>query len=88
MDANGEFIEIEETTMPYENRADLPESVRDNLPAHAQDIYKEAFNSAWDEYGHDESRAHRVAWGAVERKYHKDQSGKWVEGATEDASRR
>ena len=74
--------------MPYENRADLPESVRDNLPAHAQDIYKEAFNSAWDEYGHDESRAHRVAWGAVERKYHKDQSGKWVEGATEDTARR
>ena len=70
--------------MPYKNRADLPESVRDNLPAHAQDIYKEAFNSAWDEYGQDESRAHRVAWGAVERKYHKDPSGKWVEGPTED----
>ena len=59
-----------------------------NLPAHAQDIYKEAFNSAWDEYGHDESRAHRVAWGAVERKYHKDQSGKWVEGATEETAHR
>jgi cation transport regulator len=74
--------------MPYKNRADLPESVRDNLPAHAQDIYKEAFNSAWDEYGHDESRAHRVAWGAVERKYHKNPSGKWVEGPTEDQTRR
>ena len=72
--------------MPYENRAALPESVRDNLPAHAQDIYKEALNSAWEEYGHEESRAHRVAWGAVERKYHKNQSGKWVEGATKDNS--
>jgi cation transport regulator len=77
-----------ETKMPYQNRTDLPESVRDNLPAHAQDIYKEAFNSAWDEYGQDESRAHRVAWGAVERKYHKDPSGKWVEGPTEDNARR
>ena len=76
--------EIQETEMPYENRAELPESVRAHLPAHAQDIYKEAFNSAWDEYGHDESRAHRVAWGAVERTYHKDPSGKWVEGATEE----
>jgi cation transport regulator len=73
-----------ERTMPYQRRADLPESVRDNLPSHAQDIYKEAFNSAWDEYGQDESRAHRVAWGAVERKYHKNESGKWVEGATKD----
>ena len=72
----------EATTMPYDSRADLPESVRDNLPAHAQDIYKEAFNSAWDQYGHEESRAHRVAWGAVEQKYHKNASGKWVEGAT------
>jgi cation transport regulator len=80
--------EIQETKMPYQNRAELPESVRAHLPAHAQDIYKEAFNSAWDEYGHDESRAHRVAWGAVERKYHKDPSGKWVEGATEDTTHR
>jgi cation transport regulator len=70
--------------MPYDSRTDLPESVRDNLPAHAQDIYKEAFNSAWEQYGHEESRAHRVAWGAVEQKYHKNASGKWVEGATKD----
>lgn len=70
--------------MPYENRSDLPESVRDNLPAHAQSIYKEAFNSAWDQYDHDEPRAHRVAWGAVERAFHKDESGAWVEGATRD----
>ena len=70
--------------MPYDSRSDLPESVRDNLPAHAQDIYKEAYNSAWNQYGKDESRAHRVAWGAVEKKYHKNAAGKWVEGATRD----
>ena len=69
--------------MPYEKKSDLPDSVRDNLPSHAQDIYKEAHNSAWDEYGHDEAQTHRVAWGAVERKYHKKQDGKWVEGASE-----
>ena len=68
--------------MPYKTKADLPESVRDNLPDHAQAIYKEAYNSAYDEYGHDESRAHRVAWGAVEKKYHKNASGTWVEGAS------
>jgi cation transport regulator len=70
--------------MPYSSRSQLPDSVKDNLPAHAQDIYKEAFNSAWDQYKHDESRAHRVAWGAVEKKYHKSESGKWVEGATRE----
>ncbi|MBX6342682.1 MAG: ChaB family protein [Thermomicrobiaceae bacterium] len=72
--------------MPYKTRAELPESVRHVLPAHAQDIYKDAFNSAYEEYGHDEARAHRVAWGAVKRKYHKDErTGKWVEGPSEDA---
>ncbi len=60
--------------MPYKNRSDLPESVQHVLPAHAQDIYKEAFNSAWEQYKHPEERrddasreetAHRVAWAAV-----------------------
>lgn len=36
--------------MPYQKREDLPDSVKHVLPAHAQDIYKEAFNSAWQEY--------------------------------------
>jgi cation transport regulator len=58
--------------MPYENLSDLPDSVKDNLPHHAQEIYRAAYNNAWDEYGHDEARAHRVAWGAVEHEYHKN----------------
>ena len=70
--------------MPYQTRTELPDSVKDNLPSHAQDIYKEAFNNAWDEYGHDEERAHRVAWGAVKKRYHKNEDGKWVEGASDD----
>ncbi|HEU5432905.1 MAG TPA: ChaB family protein [Thermomicrobiales bacterium] len=72
--------------MPYQSRSDLPASVRDNLPPHAQDIYKAAFDSAWNEYGHDESQAARVAWAAVEHEYHKDSSGTWVNGATKDES--
>lgn len=69
--------------MPYATRSELPASVKDHLPAHAQEIYQAAYNNAWDEYGHDESRAARVAWGAVEQKYHKDDAGKWVEGETQ-----
>jgi cation transport regulator len=71
--------------MPYARKSDLPESVRDNIPEHAQEIYREAFNSAWDEYdAADERRgdssreqtAHRVAWSAVKKQYEKS-DGKW-----------
>ena len=73
--------------MPYERISDLPASVRDNLPKHAQEIYRAAFNSAWEQYDQPEERrggrsreetAHAVAWSAVEQKYEKDErSGKW-----------
>ncbi len=69
--------------MPYSSTADLPDSVRDSLPKHAQEIYMEAFNSAFDEYkergaeGREET-AHKVAWSAVKKKYRKNEnSGKW-----------
>ena len=73
--------------MPYRTISDLPDSVRDNVPEHAQEIYLAAFNSAWEQYdqpserrGDDtrEETAHQVAWAAVKRKYQKDEkSGKW-----------
>ncbi len=64
--------------MPYGTTSELPASVRDHLPPHAQEIYRAAYNSAFDEYAHDEARAHRVAWSAVEKKYAKDeQTGQW-----------
>ena len=64
--------------MPYEKLSDLPDSVRDNLPKHAQEIYRAVYNSAEEQYG-EEDRAHRVAWSAVKNKYEKDEeSGEWV----------
>ena len=42
--------------MPYSNKSELPDSVQHVLPAHAQEIYKEAFNSAWEQYKHKEDR--------------------------------
>ncbi|WP_264357978.1 ChaB family protein [Methanosarcina mazei] len=62
--------------------------MKDNLPGHGQDIYREAYNSAWEEYKdpserkRDSSReetAHRVAWSAVKKKYEKNSEGNWVE---------
>ncbi len=70
--------------MPYDRRTDLPDPVHDHLPAHAQDIYKEAFNSAFDQYDKDESRAHAVAWAAVKRQYHKGDDGDWHKGPSDD----
>jgi cation transport regulator len=64
--------------MPYKRLSDLPESVREHLPKHAQEIYQAAFNSAWEQYDQDEERAHRVAWTAVKNSYEKDdKSGRW-----------
>jgi len=73
--------------MKYDSVRDLPESVRENLPEQAQEIYLEAFNSAWEFYedpdkrdNPDDSReevAHKVAWSAVKEKYEK-RDGNWV----------
>lgn len=76
--------------MPYNSNSELPASVRNNLPAHAQEIYRKAFNSAWEEYSDPEDRrgnsgreetAHKVAWAAVKNEYHKE-GDKWVKGKT------
>lgn len=72
--------------MPYDNLSDLPESVKGVLPKHAQEIYRAAYNSAWDEYKDPNERrddasreevAHRVAWSAVGSKYEKGKDDKW-----------
>ena len=66
--------------MPYLTNDDLPLSVGHHLPEHAQDIYREAFNHAWQEYAENprqEEIAHRVAWVAVKRSYVKV-GAEWV----------
>jgi cation transport regulator len=58
--------------MPYRFNSDLPPSVRDHLPEHAQDIYRAAFNHAFADHAADprqEEIAHRIAWAAVKRSY-------------------
>jgi cation transport regulator len=64
--------------MPYETNAELPVSVRSHLPPHAQDIFREAYNHAFDRYGGDEPRAFRIAWAAVKQRYAKI-DGDWIE---------
>jgi cation transport regulator len=78
---------MKESDMPYKDNSDLPESVKDNLPQHAQDIYREAYNSGWEQYKDPDKRrgdssreetAHKIAWSAVKNEYEKDdKNGKW-----------
>jgi cation transport regulator len=56
--------------MPYAVNDDLPPSVKNHLPPHAQDIYREAFNHAWLQH-RGEATPHRIAWAAVKRSYQK-----------------
>lgn len=66
--------------MSYDTLGDLPESVRNVLPKHAQAIYWAAFNHAWDTYQNpadrrgdasQEETPHKVAWAAVKQHYEK-----------------
>jgi cation transport regulator len=67
--------------MPCATEKDLPPSVSADLPLHVREIFRAAFNSAWDEYADRgegrEEIAHRVAWAAVKRLYRKEGSD-WV----------
>jgi cation transport regulator len=67
--------------MPYSANRDLPASVRNHLPEHAQDIYRAAFNHAYATYSGQaecERLAHMIAWAAVKRTYYK-RGDKWIE---------
>lgn len=46
--------------MPYQNIDELTDKVKDNLPRHAQEIFKGAFNSAYDQYYEDEKKANKL----------------------------
>ncbi|HEX3992855.1 MAG TPA: ChaB family protein [Acetobacteraceae bacterium] len=63
--------------MPHAVNDDLPPSVTNHLPPHAQDIYREAFNHAWQRHPADEATPHRIAWAAVKRSYRKA-GDEWV----------
>lgn len=66
--------------MPYASNSELPARVRKVLPRHAQDIYRAAFNDAYERYGPQrEAIAHRIAWSAVKRHYVQRSAGVWEE---------
>jgi cation transport regulator ChaB len=64
--------------MPYRTNEELPEGVRGALPAHAQTIFRNAFNSTASR-GSDEQSSAQQSWAAVKAAgYEKDgKTGKW-----------
>ncbi|MFP1496058.1 putative cation transport regulator ChaB [Escherichia coli] len=72
--------------MPYKTKSD-PGKRKARSTVSCQDIYKEAFNSAWDQYkdkedrrddaSREETHAHKVAWAAVKHEYAKGDDDKW-----------
>jgi cation transport regulator len=72
--------------MPYSTLSDLPLEVREALPEHGQEIFRAAYNSAWEQYKNPEDRegsdtreevSFAVAWSAVKNVFEK-KSGEWV----------
>lgn len=67
--------------MRYKTNADLPETVQKILPEKAQNVYRDAYNKGADEYqdlkeratdnDSQEASAHKIAWEAVKKLYHK-----------------
>ncbi len=71
--------------MPYASNAELPPLVRSHLPWQAQDIFRAAFNHAFEAHRDDprcEEIAFRVAWAAVKRSYVKE-GDHWVRSERE-----
>jgi cation transport regulator len=68
-------LQRKELVMPYKDIADLPKAQTDQYDRHQKEAFLKAFNNAYEEYGHDESRAFAVAHHAAK------QAGK-KEGAT------
>jgi cation transport regulator len=62
--------------MQFETIKQLPATIRDTLPKEAQEIYRKAYNEAWEKFDQDagvgldqQGLAHQQAWGAVNQEY-------------------
>ena len=65
--------------MPYAATTALPDRFCMSLPHHAQDIFRAAFNDAYEQYGpRSEALAFRVAWAAVKQSYVQRGKGIWI----------
>lgn len=62
--------------MTYNNKEELPQEIREQLPEHAQQIFVAAFNAA-ESNGMDETEARDVAWSSVRNEYEQGRDRQW-----------
>ena len=62
---------------PYKTNKDLPENVKNPLPAEAQTIWRNIFNQSVAN-GDSEDIARKKAWAGVKRGWKKNKDGNWV----------
>jgi cation transport regulator len=60
--------------MPYRDISELPKAQTDQYDQHQKDAFLKAFNKAYEEYNHDESRAFAVAHHAAKQARKKEAS--------------
>lgn len=66
--------------MPYKTNDDLPDAIKDALPAAAQTIFRNAFNGA----DGDDEAASKIGWTAVKNAgFKKDADGNWKKESTD-----
>jgi cation transport regulator len=53
--------------MPYRTISELPEAQTDQYSPHQKEAFLKAFNSAYEQYNHDESHAFAVAHHAAKQ---------------------
>jgi cation transport regulator len=53
--------------MPYKHISERPQAQVDQYDEHQKEAFLKAFNNAYEEYGHDESRAFAVAHSAAKK---------------------
>jgi cation transport regulator len=53
--------------MPYRDISELPKAQTDQYSSHQKEAFLKAFNNAYEEYAHDESRAFAVAHHAAKQ---------------------
>ena len=75
--------------MPYPTLGGLSAAIQ-RLPWHAREIFRSAFNAAWQSYAGKSPRAreeiaHRVAWSAVKKRY-RNVGDFWIEKQGRGAS--
>lgn len=65
--------------MPYSSISELPSSIRNVLPQHAQELFREAYNTAvYDKGLLSEERAFAYAWATLENAgWKRDENGRW-----------